>query len=174
VKPRATNFRRRNHRSGRRQRRGLPQAGVGPVVALTFRATVDVPSRFTSSKAVGAAFGLRPRAGPPEGGQLTDGARRLVRRGSAGRLVRAGDPATIHDSDRSQRRRADRAVRIPGPAYDETPGQPGLEQVDASYFAVGTTLFGYGPFHPTIPADCARHSSGPLAPWASTAFSDRL
>ena len=35
--------------------------GVGPVVALTFCATVDVPSRFTSSKAVGAAFGLTPR-----------------------------------------------------------------------------------------------------------------
>ena len=35
--------------------------GVGPVVALTFRATVDVPSRFTSSKTVGAAFGLTPR-----------------------------------------------------------------------------------------------------------------
>src|SRR5947209_11910104 len=35
--------------------------GVGPVVALTFRATIDVPSRFTSSKAVGAAFGLTPR-----------------------------------------------------------------------------------------------------------------
>jgi transposase len=32
--------------------------GVGPVVVLTFRAGVDVPSRFTSSKAVGAAFGL--------------------------------------------------------------------------------------------------------------------
>jgi transposase len=31
------------------------------VVALTFRATVDVPSRFISSKAVGAAFGLTPR-----------------------------------------------------------------------------------------------------------------
>src|SRR2546427_6773162 len=35
--------------------------GVRPVVALTFRATVDVPSRFTSSKSVGAAFGLTPR-----------------------------------------------------------------------------------------------------------------
>src|SRR5436309_5608399 len=35
--------------------------GVGPVVALTFRATVDVPSRFKNSKAVGAAFGLTPR-----------------------------------------------------------------------------------------------------------------
>jgi transposase len=39
-------------------RRLMTTPGVGPVVALTFRATVDVPSRFTSSKAVGAAFGL--------------------------------------------------------------------------------------------------------------------
>ena len=33
---------------------------VGPVVALTYRATVDVPARFKNSKAVGAAFGLTP------------------------------------------------------------------------------------------------------------------
>jgi transposase len=31
-----------------------------PVVALTFRATVDVPARFRNSKAVGAVFGLTP------------------------------------------------------------------------------------------------------------------
>ena len=42
-------------------RRLMTTPGVGPVVALTFRATVDVPSRFASSKAVGAAFGLTPR-----------------------------------------------------------------------------------------------------------------
>jgi transposase len=30
------------------------------VVALTYRATVDVPSRFRNSKAVGAVFGLTP------------------------------------------------------------------------------------------------------------------
>jgi transposase len=42
-------------------RRLMTTPGVGPVVALTFRATVDVPSRFSSSKAVGAAFGLTPR-----------------------------------------------------------------------------------------------------------------
>jgi transposase len=42
-------------------RRLMTAPGVGPVVALTFRATVDVPSRFKSSKAVGAAFGLTPR-----------------------------------------------------------------------------------------------------------------
>src|SRR4029077_673851 len=30
----------------------------GPVVALTYRATVDVPARFRKSKSVGAVFGL--------------------------------------------------------------------------------------------------------------------
>jgi transposase len=34
--------------------------GVGPVVALTYRATIDVPARFRSSKAVGAVLGLTP------------------------------------------------------------------------------------------------------------------
>jgi transposase len=34
--------------------------GVGPVVALTYRATVDVPARFKNSKAVGAVMGLTP------------------------------------------------------------------------------------------------------------------
>jgi transposase len=34
--------------------------GVGPVVALTYRTTVDVPARFRNSKSVGAAFGLTP------------------------------------------------------------------------------------------------------------------
>ena len=31
---------------------------VGPVVSLTYRATVDVPARFRKSKSVGAVFGL--------------------------------------------------------------------------------------------------------------------
>ena len=35
--------------------------GVGAVVALTFRAAVDDPSRFASSKAIGSCFGLTPR-----------------------------------------------------------------------------------------------------------------
>lgn len=35
--------------------------GVGPIVALTFRATVDDPARFKKSVAVGAHFGLTPR-----------------------------------------------------------------------------------------------------------------
>ena len=36
----------------------MTTTGVGPVVALTYRATVDVPARFRKSKAVGAVFGL--------------------------------------------------------------------------------------------------------------------
>ena len=41
-------------------RRLMTVPGVGPVVALTYRATIDVPARFWSSKAVGAVLGLTP------------------------------------------------------------------------------------------------------------------
>ena len=41
-------------------RRLMSVPGVGPVVALTYRATVDIPIRFRNSKAVGAVFGLTP------------------------------------------------------------------------------------------------------------------
>ena len=41
-------------------RRLMTVPGVGPVVALTYRATVDVPARFRNSKSVGAVFGLTP------------------------------------------------------------------------------------------------------------------
>jgi transposase len=41
-------------------RRLMTVPGVGPVVALTYRVTVDVPARFRNSKAVGAVFGLTP------------------------------------------------------------------------------------------------------------------
>ena len=41
-------------------RRLMTVPGVGPVVALTFRVTVDVPARFRNSKSVGAAFGSTP------------------------------------------------------------------------------------------------------------------
>jgi transposase len=39
-------------------RRLMTVPGVGPVVALIYRATVDVPARFRKSKSVGAVFGL--------------------------------------------------------------------------------------------------------------------
>jgi transposase len=41
-------------------RRLMTVPGVGPVVALTYCATIDVPARFRRSKAVGAMFGLTP------------------------------------------------------------------------------------------------------------------
>jgi transposase len=39
-------------------RRLMTIPSVGPVVALTYRATIDVPARFRKSKSVGAALGL--------------------------------------------------------------------------------------------------------------------
>ena len=42
-------------------RRMMTVPGVGPVVALAFRATVDDPARFKKSTNVGAHFGLTPR-----------------------------------------------------------------------------------------------------------------
>jgi transposase len=41
-------------------RRLMTVPGVGPVVALTFRTTVDVPARFRNSRAIGAVLGLTP------------------------------------------------------------------------------------------------------------------
>jgi len=42
-------------------RRFMTVPGVGPIAALSFRAGVDDPLRFTSSRVVGAHFGLTPR-----------------------------------------------------------------------------------------------------------------
>ena len=54
-------------------RRLMTIPGVGPVVALTYRATVDVPARFKSSKAVGAALGDPDRQRSRRRGNLPDG-----------------------------------------------------------------------------------------------------
>lgn len=42
-------------------RRFMTVPGVGPVVAMTYRATIDVPARFAKSRSVGAHCGLTPR-----------------------------------------------------------------------------------------------------------------
>lgn len=42
-------------------RRLMTVPGVGAVTAMTFKAAIDDPKRFSSSKAVGAHFGLTPR-----------------------------------------------------------------------------------------------------------------
>jgi transposase len=39
----------------------MTMPGVDPVIALTYRVTIDVPSRFTKSRTVGAHVGLTPR-----------------------------------------------------------------------------------------------------------------
>jgi transposase len=41
-------------------RRLMTIPGVGPVVAIAFTSTIDVPARFHNSKAVGASLGLTP------------------------------------------------------------------------------------------------------------------
>jgi transposase len=55
--------------------------GVGPVTSLTFKAAVDEPGRFRSSRTVAAHFGLTPRR--YQSGE-TD---------NPGRISKAGDPA---------------------------------------------------------------------------------
>jgi transposase len=42
-------------------RRLMTVSGVGPVVSLSFKATIDDPKRFSDSKAVAAHLGLTPR-----------------------------------------------------------------------------------------------------------------
>jgi len=42
-------------------RRLMTIPGVGPVVALAYTATIDIPQRFRNSKAVGAILGLTPK-----------------------------------------------------------------------------------------------------------------
>ena len=56
--------------------------GVGPVTALAFKAAIDVPERFRSSRLVGSHFGLTPR-------RFQSG-----EKDNPGRISRAGD-ATV-------------------------------------------------------------------------------
>jgi transposase len=42
-------------------RRLMTMPGIGPVTALTYRATIDDPNRFRRSRSVGAYLGLTPR-----------------------------------------------------------------------------------------------------------------
>ncbi|MEX0303842.1 MAG: IS110 family transposase [Leisingera sp.] len=53
--------------------------GVGPIAALTFKAAVDDPGRFTSSRTVAAHFGLTPRR--YQSGEMD----------KPGRITKAGD-----------------------------------------------------------------------------------
>ena len=70
-------------------RRLMTTPGVGPVVALTYRATVDVPARFRKSKAVGAVFGLT--CSKYQSGEID----------RSGRISRCGDEMMRTDALRS-------------------------------------------------------------------------
>ena len=50
-------------------RRLMSIPGVGPVTALTFKAAIDGPKRFKSSRTVAAHFGLTPRRLPVRRGR---------------------------------------------------------------------------------------------------------
>ena len=51
----------RSARADARVRLLMSTPGVGPIVALTYVSAIDDPARFTSSKSVGAHFGLTPK-----------------------------------------------------------------------------------------------------------------
>lgn len=70
-------------------RRLMTVPGVGPVSAITYRAAIDDPTRFTSSRTVAAFFGLTPKV--RQSGQMSH----------TGHISRAGDRsvrATMYSS----------------------------------------------------------------------------
>lgn len=54
-------------------RRLMTMPGIGPMTALSFRAAIDDPTRFSQSRLVASYFGLTPRT--HQSGQLTRGGR---------------------------------------------------------------------------------------------------
>jgi transposase len=77
-------------KSDQRVRLLMTTPGVGAIVALTYVSAIDDPGRFSSSKRVGAHFGLTPKkhqSGEHHGAHLEDRrwrrARRPVRSGSS-------------------------------------------------------------------------------------------
>src|SRR5215218_6143440 len=76
-------------------RRLTSASGVGAIVALTFRAAVEQPDRFRSSKQVGACFGLTPRK--YQSGE-TDRSGAISRAGDASVQVALFEAARHHDA----------------------------------------------------------------------------
>ncbi|WP_291826084.1 IS110 family transposase [Bosea sp. (in: a-proteobacteria)] len=63
-------------------RRLMTMPGIGPVTALTYRATIDDPKRFRRSRSVGAYLGLTPRR--HQSGEID----------RVGRITKVGDSET--------------------------------------------------------------------------------
>ena len=91
-------------------RRLMTVPGVGPVIALAYRSTIDVPARLGSSKSVGAALGLMETSS-------------IIRRGPAQARCSAGGRIPhlrrSHDHHRDLRARLRARKRQPKPARAE-------------------------------------------------------
>lgn len=70
----------------------MTMPGVGPVVALTVRAAIDDPQRFSSSKSIGPWAGLTPRRN--QSGEL-DVVGQITRAGDAGLRTALYQAATV-------------------------------------------------------------------------------
>jgi transposase len=75
--------------------------GVGTIVALTYAAAIDDPSRFRSSKAVGAHFGLTPKK--YQSGE-TDVTGRISKIGDGGVRTSLDGAAILADAHKLTRR----------------------------------------------------------------------
>ncbi len=99
-------------------RRLMTTPGVGPVVSLTYRATVDVPARFRKSKSVGAVFGLT--CSKYQSGEVEWSGRRsrcgdemmrvMLYEAAQSMLVRINGPGSRPGRCRSQRRGMKKAI----------------------------------------------------------------
>jgi transposase len=88
-------------------RRLMTAPGVGAVVALTYRATLDQPQRFVHSRAVGAHVGLTPK-------RYQSGETGLVGTG----LVRPGKAATAESGTQSPTSHTPARYRRQTPNHD--------------------------------------------------------
>jgi transposase len=113
-------------------RRLMTTPNVGPVIALTYRVTVDVPARFRNSKAVGAVFGLTP-ANYQSGENDRTGAisrcgdemMRMTLRSGPEHAGGAGSAGGRPVARPSWPRRRSRTARPAGPRWPARPGRTG-------------------------------------------------
>ncbi len=74
--------------------------GVGPIVGLTYVAAIDDPGRFSSSKTVGAHFGMTPKK--YQSGE-TDASGRISKMGDKGVRAVLYEAAYVIQGDRPAR-----------------------------------------------------------------------
>jgi len=77
-------------------RRLMTIPGVGPIVSLCYKATIDDPSRFRTSKAVAAHLGLTPRVLSVWRDRSVGSHQQMRRQAAATRVVRGSRLASSH------------------------------------------------------------------------------